>query len=113
MTAILAGIIIAKRAEVAAAVRRIMAPPQPEAVLPPNRLTAPMITWTGSSLVSIPGSRALAIWSMQTVLRYAPPVWVFARWRRGAHAEHARREAVRAKERSTSTGVGGRAAALH
>ena len=83
------------------------------AVLPPNRLTAPMITWTGSSLVSIPGSRALAIWSLQTVLRYAPPVWVFARWRGGARAEHARREPVRAKERSTSTGVGGRAAALH
>jgi hypothetical protein len=83
------------------------------AVLPTNRLTAPVLTLTGSSLVSIPRADRLVLWFLQTVLRYAPPIAVFARWRESAHAEHTRRVPPRARERSTSTGVGGRAAALH
>lgn len=82
------------------------------AVLPTNPLTAPLLTFSGSSLVSIPMGRQLALLITQGVLRYAPPVGVFFRWRKRAPAVHERPESPRAREPSASAGVGGRAAAL-
>src|SRR5262249_51888959 len=81
------------------------------AALPQNRLTAPVLTFTGSSLVSLPRAYRLGNGSAQTVFRYAPPIAVFARWRGRAHTEHARHERRHPAELPASAAAGGRAAA--
>jgi len=82
------------------------------AVLPLNRLTAPVLTFSGSSLVSLPRAYRLGNWGAQTILRYVPPLAVFARWRGRTHAERARQERPPyPPELPASAAAGGRAAA--
>jgi hypothetical protein len=82
------------------------------AVLPRNRLTAPVLTFTGSSLVSVPSAYRMGNWFVQTVLRYAPPIAVLARRRDRARSGHAApSESPPRKEFRSAAAAGGRAAA--
>jgi hypothetical protein len=47
------------------------------AVLPRNRLTHPILTFSGTSLISFYLPWAPALWILQSLMRYGPPVAVF------------------------------------
>jgi hypothetical protein len=63
------------------------------AAMPKNRLTDPILTLTGTSLISIPSAYRLGNWIAQTVLRYLPPLAVFASRRERARATREGHEA--------------------
>lgn len=60
-----------------------VAPLAMAAMLPRNRLTDPILIFSGTSLVSVGGALPLRDWVAQSVLRYIPPV-AFRRRRRPA-----------------------------
>jgi hypothetical protein len=58
----------------------MLAPLAMVAVLPSNAFTYPMLVFSGTSLFSIGTPRHLKNLLPQTVIRYAPPAFVYSRW---------------------------------
>jgi len=61
----------------------LLAPVAVAAAIERNRFTDPILTFSGTSLISIYIPVAPVLWIVQTVLRYAPPFAVFLRQRSG------------------------------
>jgi alpha-1,6-mannosyltransferase len=57
----------------------IVAPVALVAALPRNRLTTPVLVFSGSSLIVLHYHPVLLNWTVQTALRYGLPVWAFLR----------------------------------
>ena len=57
----------------------IVAPVALVAALPRNRLTTPILVFSGSSLIVLHYHPVLLNWTVQTALRYGLPLWAFLR----------------------------------
>jgi hypothetical protein len=68
----------------------LVAPLALVAVLPRDRLTVPLLTFSGTALVSLPYGPWSVVRVVQTALRYGPPLAVFARQPRPGSNETAR-----------------------
>lgn len=59
----------------------LLAPLALAAVLPRNRLTYPVLTFSGTSLITVSFNPLLAGQVVQTILRYVPPLAIYRGWR--------------------------------